>query len=325
MEAPASASGNRCSWCGTLNSATVNVCSKCGAALASIQHQVVDTDPPAESVNQIVPEQDRALYQDDIRALVDPSLFDQITGEAMRSLGMRATFRSAQNWAFLTAGCLSLYILISLVGAVVDISRIQPSTTPSGGLRIPTAAVTASDVLTLLVGLALTAVALLTAVCFLAWIYRAYENLRALGATDLKYSSGWAIGGFFVPVLNLVRPFQVVTEIWKASAPRSGRSGEASWKYETTPPFIGLWWGSWLISGFLQSLGVFVVFGAGGANLVSVTSRLTLVYHVVGMVCAALAITVVLKINSRQENTDRLNSAAEARTWAEAENERHQL
>ena len=44
---------------------------------------------------------------------------------------------------------------------------------------------------------------------------RAIET--ALGANNLKYTPKWAVGCFFVPFLNLVMPYQVVREIWKAS------------------------------------------------------------------------------------------------------------
>src|SRR5215510_14201591 len=42
-------------------------------------------------------------------------------------------------------------------------------------------------------------------IVFLAWFHRAHLNLPALGARGLTYTSGWAIGAWFVPILNLFR------------------------------------------------------------------------------------------------------------------------
>jgi hypothetical protein len=39
------------------------------------------------------------------------------------------------------------------------------------------------------------------AVAVLKWIYRANANARALGAKDMKFTPGWAVGWYFVPIL----------------------------------------------------------------------------------------------------------------------------
>src|SRR5258708_386553 len=44
---------------------------------------------------------------------------------------------------------------------------------------------------------------------FVVWFYQAVANLRAAGLKQMEFTPGWAIGGFFVPFLNLVRPLQV--------------------------------------------------------------------------------------------------------------------
>jgi hypothetical protein len=52
----------------------------------------------------------------------------------------------------------------------------------------------------------LTFVAYLFAIVFfISWFRRAYRNLPALGATDLRYRSGWTIGSWFIPIVGLIR------------------------------------------------------------------------------------------------------------------------
>jgi hypothetical protein len=80
-----------------------------------------------------------------------------------------------------------------------------------------------------------------TAVAFLMWLHRAYRNLPALGATRLDTTPGWAVGYFFIPFANLVKPFQAVREIWHESAPggeaREGFGGVSS--RSGTPALVG--------------------------------------------------------------------------------------
>lgn len=46
------------------------------------------------------------------------------------------------------------------------------------------------------------------------WFRRAYHNPYKIGISYLSYSEGWAAGAWFVPFMNLVRPFTIMKEIW---------------------------------------------------------------------------------------------------------------
>ncbi|MFJ8621406.1 DUF4328 domain-containing protein [Kitasatospora sp. NPDC093550] len=77
---------------------------------------------------------------------------------------------------------------------------------------------------------------------FLAWLWRARLNAEALGgARSQRRARGWTVGAWMVPVANLWIPYQVVTDVWKASAPRRANPG----------PVLALWWGCWLIGGMV--------------------------------------------------------------------------
>lgn len=79
-----------------------------------------------------------------------------------------------------------------------------------------------------------------TAITFLVWLYRAEVNVRALGAEDMMVGPGWAVGWFFVPLVQLVMPFVAMRELWKASAaPRD-------WQLGASSPLIALWWACWI-------------------------------------------------------------------------------
>ena len=86
---------------------------------------------------------------------------------------------------------------------------------------------------------------LTTAIGFLRWIHRAHLNVRGLGATDLNISPGWAVGWFFVPIMNLWKPYQAMKELCQAS-----RNPDA-WKSEMPPGLITTWWTLWVLSNIL--------------------------------------------------------------------------
>ena len=53
---------------------------------------------------------------------------------------------------------------------------------------------------------------IVTGTVFIVWTRRVYRNLAPLG-TSPRFRPGWAIGGWFVPVLNLWRPKQILNDV----------------------------------------------------------------------------------------------------------------
>src|SRR5262245_60280273 len=52
---------------------------------------------------------------------------------------------------------------------------------------------------------------LTTVSCFLIWQYRCVRNLPALGIADRRLSPRWSVGGWFVPIVNLVHGYRVMS------------------------------------------------------------------------------------------------------------------
>jgi hypothetical protein len=88
---------------------------------------------------------------------------------------------------------------------------------------------------------------------FIAWFFQAYKNLRRLGVTNLRYGNGWAIGGWFVPILAMWRPKQIANDVWRGSEP--GSEVSSGWKAVPVPSFLHWWWGLFLAQGILLYFG----------------------------------------------------------------------
>jgi hypothetical protein len=137
---------------------------------------------------------------------------------------------------------------------------------------------------------------LAAAVAFLIWIYRASRNLRPLGALGQRFSPRWAVGWWFVPIMFLVRPYQVMAEIWRGSAPDVARLTPFDWQAETVSALLKWWWALWIVSSIAGIIAAFEESPGGTLDLLA--SALTL--------CdAALALAVIWRITSRQEEKHR--------------------
>lgn len=123
------------------------------------------------------------------------------------------------------------------------------------------------------------------AIAFCIWFHRVYKNLPALGVPT-TFSAGWAPGSFFVPILNLFRPFQIAKEIWV---------GSDSGSTDTGP--VTLWWALYLGSNIIGSV---------GARIEGVPSLVLLLGSDVLSIAAALAaVRMINGIEERQASKHR--------------------
>ena len=138
-------------------------------------------------------------------------------------------------------------------------------------------------------------------VFFLIWLNRSYNNLYPLKPTHLEYSSGWAVGWWFIPFANLVKPFQVVREIWWESDPLiPAEQTFLTASLHRAPAYMGFWWAAWLISNITFNI-LANVFDPDKPDSVYVSGYLFVVSGIASFVAAGFVIYLVLDITKRQE------------------------
>jgi hypothetical protein len=133
-----------------------------------------------------------------------------------------------------------------------------------------------------------------TGIVWCVWQHRAQRNAIELAYGKLEFTPGWAVGWWFVPFANLVKPFQTVRELWKAS--HGGHNG----RVVTTWSVIGWWWGLWLGA---SVLGRFIARGGSLRSPSDVIRHDTweIVASGVTVVAAILAIKIVRSVVALQE------------------------
>lgn len=134
------------------------------------------------------------------------------------------------------------------------------------------------------------ALAVVTFVLFVTWLYRAHRS-NAVDAAHLRHGSGWAIGGWFVPILSLWRPAQMVQDVHRGAS-----------QDHTDSPLVIVWWIAYLCSMFVANLGDnFVVpADATGRNLLDQLidgATFSTVVHAVFAGLTALTLVVVHRLS----------------------------
>lgn len=91
------------------------------------------------------------------------------------------------------------------------------------------------------------------AITIIKWFRRAYYNTRQINPNVVSLADGWAVGSWYVPIVNLYMPFKIMCEIWKGSLQA------AQTNIETRYPkaLLNLWWLSYIADLGLFFFGIF--------------------------------------------------------------------
>jgi hypothetical protein len=176
-----------------------------------------------------------------------------------------------------------------------------------------------SDVVSLLVGLPQLVLLVAGGVVFLMWLFRTSKNLRTLAGTAMRFSPGWTVGWFFVPIANLFKPYQAVKEIWlvshrEAQIPLLGQRGSGG-----AHALVGWWWALNLLSGLVGNMAFRMSMAASDVAGYLSSTVVTAVSDAVATVGFTLTLLLVTRIAAAYEatidETVTLPAVANENTW----------
>ncbi|MBX7218403.1 MAG: DUF4328 domain-containing protein [Blastocatellia bacterium] len=143
---------------------------------------------------------------------------------------------------------------------------------------------------------------LATSTTFLFWTYRAYRNLMAIAADAPETTAGFAVGSFFIPILNLFRPRKVFQEMWAKSDPdvSFARPVITMPSNSDSSTLINVWWVFWIISNLFGNVGAYGTTHKTARDLIA-ANNVVLAGTLIVIPAAVLAMAVVWEITKRQE------------------------
>ena len=135
----------------------------------------------------------------------------------------------------------------------------------------------------------------LSGILILAWTYRANANARGLGAVGMRFTPAWSVGWYFIPVANLVKPYDAMREIWKASAHPQG------WSQNTEPLSLRWWWIFLLLAISLAIFAPLLAMRAKALDTVIDATWLMLVSDLAGFLSAGILLGIIAQVQQRQQ------------------------
>ena len=159
--------------------------------------------------------------------------------------------------------------------------------------------VKANDIRQLVVGIIQFAVYLITVVVFLNWFRRAYGNLHRLRIDYLGQSESMAVGSWFIPIVNLFRPVQIMYEIWTETQWQI-KQKDASYRIKKGNLLLTIWWTLFILSHLAGRIALRAAFKEDTVNQLIEGSLASLISDTLQILEALLVIIIVSRISKME-------------------------
>lgn len=155
---------------------------------------------------------------------------------------MNDTYRDAGSLVTAVKVMMWMFIVCSVLAICSSFAQGVLLQSVMNGAEITDEAANANDIREVLVALLGLVVFVPLGITYFVLLKRLSKNLHSLTDEPMAFSPGWAVGWHFVPIMNLIKPYHVMKELWNvAGLDQVHGSG-----------IISMWWGCWLLGNILS-------------------------------------------------------------------------
>jgi hypothetical protein len=126
-------------------------------------------------------------------------------------------------------------------------------------------------------------------IAYLVWLHRVVRNIAPLTGDDPRFTPGWSVAWWFVPIFSLFRPYQVVRDAWDRLAIPDRAPGGG---------LVVAWWLAFLVSNWIGQI-VLRLPEAQTVEAFQGQMRTFAILDAIDVVGGVLAILVILEIERR--------------------------
>lgn len=207
---------------------------------------------------------------------------------------LRPNSQRAQ-FAIIMIGIVLVIEVIAIVSGVLQYKLLE--TAAAGGF-VPQAEIEYNDLRERIIAIAYLIAFIISAFTFIQWFRRAYFNLH-LKAELLSYTEGWAAGGWFVPFLNLVRPYRIMKELHEETNQLIDQKGMDTKNHLM---IINCWWTLWILSNVVGNITSKMYPNPQTIDDYLNATVVDMVSHAFGIPLAIVAMVLIIR-QSESENT----------------------
>lgn len=206
---------------------------------------------------------------------------------------IRPNIRRAK-YAIILIWVVLLLELISILSSYLQIGILHAL---NEGQYISDEALTSNDNRETYIAIIYAVVYIISIVTYIMWFRRAYYNLNI--RAKCNHSEGWAAGCWFVPIISLYRPYQIMKEMWEKTDAIL-KTYNADYIKKSTL-IVGVWWVVWIGSNIVQNIILRSSFYGETIEGFINSTWADLIVSVIGIPLALLAIFVIKDYSNREQ------------------------
>jgi hypothetical protein len=150
----------------------------------------------------------------------------------------------------------------------------------------------ANDLREQAVGAVYLVIYIISGITFIQWFRRAYYNL--MQRTNCNTTDGWAAGGWFVPIMNWFKPYQMMNELWT-------KTGALLKKNDVSTSILGIWWTLWIVTSIASNAVNRIALRANDVDTFIYTTLADIAISIVHIPAGYIAIMIIKKYNTMEE------------------------
>ncbi len=225
---------------------------------------------------------EKGSYEDACGDFIKDETKKEFQGNPIRNNYKRGKIIMSVIWIFLVAE------VMFLLSGWMQLNLLQ--TVKSGG-NITAEAATANDLRHQFISIIYLLVYIVSGITFIMWFRRAYYNLHQK-VKVLSYGDGWAAGSWFVPFINLYRPYEIMKELYEETkAYISNKDANSVLNLETN--LLGVWWIIWLVNGVFGQVQFHYAKSAVTLSQLTTSTILGIIGSIIGIPLAIITIKVI--------------------------------
>ena len=160
----------------------------------------------------------------------------------------------------------------------------------ANGASITPVTATLNDLREQIIGIIYLIVYIISIVTFIQWFRRAYYNLQ-LKVPNLLFTDGWAAGSWFVPIISLFRPYQIMEELYNESSDLLEKKGLNVSGLSTK--YLFWWWALWILSSLVGQVVIRYTLNAESLDDMIFATTSGMFQNIINIPLALLAIKVI--------------------------------
>lgn len=131
----------------------------------------------------------------------------------------------------------------------------------------------------------------LSGIAFIQWFRRAYFNLHQLNI-DLSRQDNWAAMSWFIPVMNLFVPYEMMRELY-VETPKYINNTDTGITVNSKLWIINIWWALWIILGLANIANLLTSSDFTNINSLYTSTIISIVHGIIYIPLGVFAVLVI--------------------------------